>query len=226
MDAVHDNILNLYGSNTYIARSYFPKLKKEILYSKILYTTEAISYMTKRTIAEIISSIIHYHLRIIKDDMNNITITDATAGIGGNTFSFAQWFKQVNAVECKSETYKLLKNNIDIYNYTNVDCICADYTKIFNQLTQDVIFIDPPWGGKTYKQILKNKLMLSGYHLGIFCKMLIETMTSLIVLKLPLNFDFDYFYEELNTNMLITTIKMHKLDKMYICVIYPNSKVS
>lgn len=76
-------------------------------------------------------------------------ITDGTAGSGGDCINFSKYFKKINAVEIRIEMFNLLKrcaqskNNISFYN--------DDYLHIYNKLDQDIIYLDPPWGGTDYK---------------------------------------------------------------------------
>ena len=95
-------------------------------------------------------------------NLNNLIITDATAGIGGNTISFANNFFKVNAIEINKKRFDFLKNNINVYNFNNVEIINNDYIKIMKTLKQDIVFIDPPWGGRNYKNINLLNINLSG----------------------------------------------------------------
>jgi len=47
-------------------------------------------------------------------DAANSTITDATAGIGGNTMSFIRHFRRVNAVECQLNRRDFLTYNLEL----------------------------------------------------------------------------------------------------------------
>ena len=151
---------------------------------KLLLTDEAIYSLSYHSDATMLSM-------IIKNKFGtNITITDGTANVGGNTLSFAKYFKKVYAIELDKVNFNALNNNIKVYGYTNVKCIFGDCTeKIFN-LKQDIIFLDPPWGGKTYKNQLKIDLYLNNIELSVFCnKIFRNTSTNLIILKVPNNFN-------------------------------------
>ena len=88
-------------------------------------------------------------LQIINN--NDIIITDATAGVGGNSISFADNFKLVNSIELDPNRFEYLKNNLSIYKLKNIKLYNSDFLQIISLLKQDVVFIDPPWGGKDYK---------------------------------------------------------------------------
>lgn len=141
----------------------------------------------------------------------NITITDATAHIGGNTYNFAKNFKHVNAIELNKENFDMLINNMKILNVTDkITFKCDDYTKVCSNLKQDVVFIDPPWGGPEYKNKECLDLSLSNVDIGDVIINIIPN-TKLIVLKLPFNFNFNRMIKKLQGK--IKTIIIDKLIK-------------
>lgn len=178
---------------------------------------ESFLFITNKDVANNISDII---IKNLKCDPNLLIITDATAGVGGNTLSFAKKFKNVNAIEISESRYKYLCNNLNIYNIKNVNtynCNCLD---ILTDLNHDIIFIDPPWGGKIYKNFTKLKLTLSDMQIediinDLFTKSL-DTLKA-IVLKMPKNYDLEYF-----NNIVKYQKKIICLDKMLIILVYNN----
>jgi tRNA/tmRNA/rRNA uracil-C5-methylase (TrmA/RlmC/RlmD family) len=92
---------------------------------------------------------------------SNATVTDATACIGGNTISFAEHFKHVIGVESDEKRFKYLQANLKILGHKNCQCIQGDYVKLMDELKQDAIFLDPPWGGPEYKDKAQLDLFLS-----------------------------------------------------------------
>ena len=97
-------------------------------------------------------------------------ITDATACVGGNTVSFAKHFKTVQAIELDESRYHQLKHNLDLittayggnYFLGEVRLYHGDCLSLCSQLKQDVVFVDPPWGGSAYKEQCGTELYLSG----------------------------------------------------------------
>ena len=57
------------------------------------------------------------------------------------------------------ENCEALKNNIKQYRLSNVKITCDDYNNVVNKLSQDIVFIDAPWG-LDYKQKDKMKLYI------------------------------------------------------------------
>ena len=198
----------------------FPYLNDKLKAKELKIDKESIHYISLREHAENISLIITTHLKKLNIDPKNVVITDATAGVGGNTLSFAKYFLKVNAIEIDPTRVSYLKNNIGVYNMTNVDVYHEDCLKILSTLDQHVVFIDPPWGGKSYKDYISLQLYLSGVPIEEICMCLLDpnTMKSipdLIIIKLPINYDINHFYKILKDKI----IYFHDLKKMYILVV-------
>lgn len=135
-----------------------------------------------------------------------ITITDATAGIGGNTLSFSMFFDKVNAIEIDRTRYNYLVNNISTLNATNVNVFNDDMLNIIDKSHQDVIFIDPPWGGKNYKRRRRIRLTISDVTIEQLCNNIInQNLASVIALKLPFNYDFEYLYSNIDNQYVNIT---------------------
>jgi 16S rRNA G966 N2-methylase RsmD len=191
----------------------FPELNDNNLLFK-LKTDEVGKYsISLPKTAKIISTIIYHHILKLNLLNDKITITDATAGIGGNTISFAKTFNKVNSIEINKERFLYLENNIKVYELDNVITINDNYIKIMNNLKQDVVFIDPPWGGRNYKKKKKLKIELSNICLSELCNS-IKNNAKLIVLKVPLNYDLNSLIESINAN-----IYKYRIKKMFILII-------
>lgn len=124
---------------------------------------------------------------ILKKESKDCIITDGTSGVGGDTIHFSKYFKLVNAVDILKENTELLKDNCKTFGINNVNIVCNDYLNICNKINQNVLYLDPPWGGVGYKEKDNIKLMLGNLCLSEAISK-IKT-NSLIFLKLPLNSD-------------------------------------
>lgn len=145
---------------------------------------------------------------------NHIVITDAMAGVGGNVISFAKHFAHVNAIEIDKTRFLCMINNISVFQCFNVSAMYTDYMKVFKELKQDVIFIDPPWGGKQYKEHDAINITINNIDLHTFCCQLQQLqLCRLIVLKLPNNFNLEGFDT-------FRKIKVYDLKKMLLVLIY------
>ncbi len=148
-------------------------------------------------------------LRVVS---RNCTITDATACIGGNTFSFAQSFKQVLAIEKDPRRAQMLRTNMTLLGTKNVTTVCGDAITLIPQSHHDLIFIDPPWGGPEYKQHVTVTLALSNVALPTLCNEF-ANHTKYIALKVPVNFDEAQFIEEtkMSLNMVHRNAQLRKM---------------
>ena len=124
--------------------------------------------------------------KIIKNyTVYNCTITDATACIGGNSVYFLKDFKKVIMVEPNIENFTILRLNT-CYRGDHFNC---SYNNIKYILRQDVVYLDPPWGGSEYKSRKKIDLYLNNINvLEIINE--IYNYTRLVALKVPNNFNF------------------------------------
>lgn len=140
-------------------------------------------------------------------------ITDATAGIGGNSVMFASYYKTTNCVEINKDTFRILMSNLKWFN--NCNFYNNDYLFICKTLTQDIIFLDPPWE-INYKSKKESRLELSGVPI----KNIIENLYNnckLIGLKCPINFecivnnwDFTTHYIYKNRRVMYKIVIYHK----------------
>lgn len=95
--------------------------------------------------------IVYYIKESMNKDIINLTITDATSGVGGDTIHFSKYFYSVNAIDILKENTDILLYNCNIFNIGNVNIINDNYLNIYNNIKQDIIYMDPPWGGVGYK---------------------------------------------------------------------------
>ena len=122
---------------------------------------------------------------ILKHVNRDSIITDATAGIGGNSFYFCKDFKNVNVIEKEPSVIDNL--SVNLRKFRNYKIINTSYNIIKFMLKQDVIFIDPPWGGSNYKIKMRVNLYLDGFNvLGIVDDL--YNYTNIVCLKVPNNF--------------------------------------
>ncbi|OQS01699.1 hypothetical protein ACHHYP_00304 [Achlya hypogyna] len=123
----------------------------------------------------------------------NSVITDATACVGGNTASFCTFFRYVQAVEIDPTRFQMLVHNMHgVLTFVNIQCYCANYVDVATQFLQDVVFIDPPWGGPEYRQRSTVDLFLGDTGLAELCEQLVHR-TQYVVIKVPQNFDIERF---------------------------------
>jgi 16S rRNA G966 N2-methylase RsmD len=206
---------------------YYDKLfpvydNKEVL-NKLKIDNESVSYISSPIYAEKITKIIMNHCKT-----NKLIISDCTAGCGGDSISFLNKFKKVYSFERNLIRYNYLLNNIKQYKLTKKSHIyCSNFTKILREIEDhDVIYIDPPWGGKDYYKSKQLRLNINDMSLESYISDFIEDnktkkVPSLIVLKLPCNYDLKYFYDNLKK---FGKIYYYNLNKMLIIVMEINKE--
>ena len=192
---------------------YFPKPPNDVDYNKLQIDFIGKYSITIPKVAELITDIIY---KLIGHP--NLTITDCTAGVGGNIFSFANKFKHVNAIEIDSNRFNMLANNVQIYDLQNINLYNSNCLDIIFTLQQDLVFIDPPWGGKEYKSENNIRLNLSGIPIESLTNMLLNNkICYYVVLKLPTNYDINHIKNGIAEDKKII---IHKLNKMLLVIIY------
>lgn len=181
---------------------YFPFISKT-KYSQLKIDDVGMYSISTPKNAEIISKLIKKNFFA-----QNIIVTDAMAGVGGNTLSFASNFYYVNAIELDTRRFNYLVSNVDLYSKDNVLCLQGDYLELMHKVYQDVIFMDPPWGGKSYKDFEEISLEINGRTLESICEEIrIAKLCRMIILKLPLNYNLDKFGPELKEYMQVEELK-------------------
>lgn len=191
---------------------YFPSICKEKR-ALLQYDEIGLYSISPPKNAYIITTFVTRHF---KD--SNVIVTDAMAGLGGNMMSFANHLYHVNAIECDVERFKHLVSNINLYSIANVVCLNVDYLTVMHKIKQHVIFMDPPWGGKNYKETDNMIIEINDIPLHEICKDIYDNkLCLLLLLKLPLNYDINSFSESIKENM-----KFEKLAKILIISISIN----
>lgn len=207
-----------------IIHKLFPYIKEKDLINHLLIDDDSIYYITPRVISDKITSIIKYHLKMLGICINGVVVTDSTAGVGGNTISFGRTFKMVHSIEIDNQRYEYLNNNISIFKLNNVityndDCL----NKLGVIDNHDVVFIDPPWESKdtgSYKKFVNLRLKIGDMSIEYICLNLMNKdktvkVPSIIVFKLPINYDLYHFYKQLKNK----EIYYYNLFKMIILVV-------
>ena len=143
-------------------------------------------------------------------------ITDGTACIGGNTYSFSKYFEKIYAIEMDKMKCDYLKYYLDLLETRNVTILNGNCNLIIPELKQDLIFLDPPWGGPNYKEKKTIDLYLSDVELSTICNHF-KDFTKYIALKVPLNFDLEKF-NELTKNNLLLLYKNTELRTMQLLI--------
>jgi len=135
------------------------------------------------------------------DNMDIKSIIDCTANIGCDTILFRLLFPyaDIKSIELDKLTYKALSNNMDnicqiVGKYVNpIQTINDDCLNYVFKNHADMIYFDPPWQGVDYKNQTFHNLLLSGYDIGNVINSVLSMYNSLIIVKVPFNFNFNLF---------------------------------
>lgn len=118
----------------------------------------------------------------------------------------------------------MLNHNVNVYGLQNVTIYQDDYTKLASTLVQDVVFLDPPWGGVNYKKHKQIPLFLSKYPISYVVSKLLRDRVTLMVLKVPINFAFDTLFKlrdfsNEKRRPIFKSVHVHHLGNMAIVIL-------
>jgi hypothetical protein len=124
--------------------------------------------------------------------LGSLTVLDGTANVGSDTIRWAQHTHQVHAIEINPENYAALVHNIAVYKLTNVTTHLGDTRRLYYRWPYDILYLDPPWGGSSYRDHHQLDLFLGTTRLDHFLAQVIRQKhpPRYIVLKLPRNYHF------------------------------------
>lgn len=193
-------------------RDFLFKFVDQTIRDKIILDAEAMFSTTDQLTADKITQ------DILKFVPKTSIVTDATACAGGNTYSFSQQFERVLAFEKDALRVRILRHNMQLLGATNVSIRHGDSFQLCTQQPQNVIFIDPPWGGPDYKKHSRVSLQMSDRPLAEFCRLIASAgAAQFIALKAPTNFDETAFIRETSGFMKLVH-KNTQLRKMYFYI--------
>jgi hypothetical protein len=205
---------------------YYEKLfpsNNYVVPDKLYLNNSLKSFATPLADSKKIIKIIDFHCKSKNLKSTTLTIVDATGGGGSDTISFSYHFQNVISIEMNKEYYNILKNNVNCYNLKNIITINGDSLEIIPKINfYDILYIDPPWGGKDYKNIKNLSLTLSDISLenviiNFFDELYMQTIPIFIVLKLPTNYNLKKMFYKLELYNL--EIYLYELRKKNIVII-------
>jgi 16S rRNA G966 N2-methylase RsmD len=176
----------------------FPYLDDKENYRNLKIDDESIHYISTYKQCMDIIAITNDSLDDLNLHLRNMTITDMTAGVGGNAISFAKKCKFVNAIEIDKQRCEYLQHNANIYKTKNINVINDNSIAAINELSHNIIFIDPPWGGCDYKKYDSINIHFEQYNMNelvnaLFTGKINKCIPKMVILKLPKNFDVKLF---------------------------------
>jgi 16S rRNA G966 N2-methylase RsmD len=163
------------------------------------------------TIKEIFKGLFDYS----ENDIDELTVTDAIANVGGSTLSFSKNFRLVNSIERQEVIFEALKHNCDdVYKRKNIKYHLGNPEKLLKKIKQDIIYIDPPLEGFYYRSYDKITLTLNKKNIFTIINELYNSNKALLfVIKCPFNLDYNTF---MNNFEKIYIEKYKNFNVMYI----------
>lgn len=124
--------------------------------------------------------------------LKNVVVTDATANVGGDTMGFWEMgVRNVISVEIDPAVYSVLRSNMEVLGYETRYIKNQDFVDIYRLCKQDVVYMDPPWGGKEYKKFESMELYIGRCTVFDIVKDIITgRMCKCLFLKVPVNYNF------------------------------------
>jgi len=184
-------LTNKFGPNDIITKEdlstidiFFPRTSPQKV-AKLKMNKEGIYSSTS---INLIDTYVKHLRKVTKIDPSKLVILDATANMGSSALGFAKHFKHVIAVEIDDFNFSILKNNVSVYAYPNLEIKHNDIFNIHHMVKYDIAFIDPPWGGMNYRDQGEYELYLGSKSLS---ELLIEMegKPKYIILKVPHNYN-------------------------------------
>jgi tRNA G37 N-methylase Trm5 len=152
---------------------------------------------------------------------NQATIVDATACVGGLTYTMAGIFHKVIAIELDPTRFEYLQENMKLLQVSDkVECLHGDALELCKQLEAAVIVLDPPWGGPEYKNSPLVNLTLNDINISDVCIHMFKNnkAISFVAIKVPTNFD-DVTFKNCIEREGYALVQKAKLRKMYLLIV-------
>jgi tRNA G37 N-methylase Trm5 len=174
-----------------MTEAYFPAIPG-IDISKLQMAPNSAYSITKPKDAKQIEQFINKHI-----GGKNLVILDGTANVGGDVINFGlnSNVARVVAIEINAETFAMLENNIRIFKLEKkIQAIQGNSLDIIGKCADgehfDILFLDAPWGGTSYKAQKFLDLEMSGKKLADVVKMAQKCRNiDNIILKIPFNYN-------------------------------------
>lgn len=170
------------------------------LVGEIRMDSEAAYSVTSMPLAEETTSVL-LQATGLRNSARDLCITDCTACVGGNTINFTKHFGTVHSIELDPLKCEFLQHNVNLVcggDAYRVTVHNKDALSLVSTLTQDILFLDPPWGGHGYSEHASVDLFLSGKSLSEVCESF-KGMARFIAIKVPFNFNRQGFLQGCST---------------------------
>ena len=162
--------------------------------------------------------------QILPDYNHDYRILDGTAHIGVESIVLAKTFPNsvLTSVELDSEVYNLLKQNIEEFGVP-ITAVNDDFTQFIEKTKEnyDILYLDPPWGGRSYEENRRMMLYLSNIPVyQTIEKTLEESKARKVILKAPFNFDITEFKNNLSQTRKIQVFEVERKKRGFVKIAF------
>lgn len=164
-----------------LMKKYFPKTNNM---ENLMLTSEGEYSITKPEQGMQISNIVKKYVP------SNLTLIDGTVGMGGDLLYLSGHFKSCLAVDNNNNHLSMAQNNLSIYGINNVHYVHDSIMNVVEHRNADVLWLDPPWGGKEYKKSDKMDLYIDNENIADCIEKWLNKF-SYVIIKVPINYNFD-----------------------------------
>jgi predicted RNA methylase len=173
--------------NSSFLRETFPEVEG-VDRTQLVMTNQG-RYSVSKTVA---SRFLVDLIRLRLPAKSDIRVTDATSSVGSDSIALGLHY-QVNSIEMNPVQLKALSHNIATYgSNVNIQLYNGDSLQFIPRLTQDVVYIDAPWGGHSYKDQSVISLYLSGLELAEIYNTF-HSHCTFMIFKVPPNYNIPDF---------------------------------
>ena len=188
-----------------MVEEYFPAIPG-INTSKLQMAPNSAYSITKPKDAKQIEQFINKHM-----GGKNLAILDGTANVGGDVINFGlnPNVARVIAIEINPETFAMLENNIRVFKLEKkIQAIQGNSLDIIGKCADgehfDILFLDAPWGGTSYKAQKFLDLEISGKKLADVVGMAQKCRNiDNIILKIPFNYNLYQLIRETEFHTIV-----------------------
>lgn len=202
-------------------------IDSKMLASNLMMTNVGVYSITKPKDTRIIVSTIKKECERTfgqQRTLDKLTITDGTAGVGGDTIAFSlAGFNGVNSCEIVPEHCRVIENNVRVFGLEDkVHIVCGDFIENYTTLKQDIIYLDAPWGGVGYGDNGADLTLFGGKlkFISFVHNIIKHKSAKLIVLKVPMEFNekqLSIVYKKTSTSKIhISTAIIYRIKLVLI----------
>ncbi len=140
----------------------------------------------------------------LSSEVEETIAIDLTASVGGVTLPLAKIFKKVIAIEIDENRAALCHRNMVKFGVAErVQILNRDSVEVLPIIAKGiscpkVVIIDPPWGGKYYKQDKEKEIMMGEWSMIEVIKRISDHLCPCVTgLRMPVSFNYTVFFQSL-----------------------------